>query len=58
MTSQPKPEAPLKSESLKAEPLELEPGDFYYEGPYMVFTAQYLVKRGYCCNSGCRHCPY
>lgn len=32
--------------------------DFYYEGPYMVFTAAYHLKRGYCCNSNCRHCPY
>ena len=32
--------------------------DFYYEGPYMVFTAKYLKARGYCCESGCRHCPY
>jgi hypothetical protein len=32
--------------------------DFYYEGPYLVFTAAYHLKRGYCCNSGCRHCPY
>lgn len=32
--------------------------DFYYEGPYIVFTAAYLLKRGYCCNSNCRHCPY
>ena len=32
--------------------------DFYYEGPYIVFTATYLLKRGYCCNSNCRHCPY
>jgi Family of unknown function (DUF5522) len=37
---------------------ELSPEDFYYEGPYMVFTAAYHLKRGYCCNSGCRHCPY
>ena len=37
---------------------ELCPEDFYYEGPYMVFTAAYHLKRGYCCNSGCRHCPY
>jgi hypothetical protein len=36
----------------------LEPEDFYYEGPYLVFTERYLRKRGYCCNSGCRHCPY
>jgi hypothetical protein len=39
-------------------PLELDPEDYYYEGPYLVFTAAYHLKRGYCCNSGCRHCPY
>ncbi len=37
---------------------ELGPEDFYYEGPYLVFTAAYHLKRGYCCNSNCRHCPY
>lgn len=37
---------------------ELEPGDAYMDGPYLVFTAQYHLRRGYCCNSGCRHCPY
>ena len=36
----------------------LEVEDFYMEGPYMVFTAAYHLKRGYCCGSGCRHCPY
>ena len=35
-----------------------EERDFYYEGPYIVFTAKFLRKRGYCCESGCRHCPY
>ena len=39
-------------------PRELDPADFYYEGPYLVFTAAYHLKRGYCCNSDCRHCPY
>jgi hypothetical protein len=39
-------------------PQELLPEDFYYEGPYLVFTAAYHLKRGYCCNSDCRHCPY
>jgi hypothetical protein len=37
---------------------ELRPEDFYFEGPYMVFTAAYHLRRGYCCNSNCRHCPY
>ena len=39
--------------------IPLEEGDFYWtkEG-YRVFTEQYLLKRGYCCESNCRHCPY
>lgn len=38
---------------------KFEEGDFYWspEG-YRVFTAQYLKRRGYCCKSGCKHCPY
>ena len=37
---------------------ELAPEDFYFEGPYLVFTEIYHRKRGFCCNSDCRHCPY
>jgi len=36
----------------------LEPEDYYFEGPNLVFTAAYHLKRGSCCHSGCRHCPY
>lgn len=25
---------------------------------FMVFTAEYLLKRGYCCGNGCKHCPF
>lgn len=25
---------------------------------FVVFTETYHLKRGYCCKSGCRHCPY
>src|SRR5690606_37039551 len=32
--------------------------DYYWENGLMVFTRQYHLKRGYCCGSGCRHCPY
>jgi hypothetical protein len=33
--------------------------DFYLdEYGRTVFTADYHLKRGYCCSSGCRHCPY
>ena len=38
--------------------IELTQEDFYLEGSYMVFTAAYHLKRGFCCNSDCRHCPY
>lgn len=23
-----------------------------------VFTEKYLLERGYCCENGCKHCPY
>jgi hypothetical protein len=37
----------------------LEPGDFYFdEDGCLVFTRAYHLKRGYCCESGCRHCPW
>ncbi|MFQ3578201.1 MAG: DUF5522 domain-containing protein [Verrucomicrobiia bacterium] len=32
--------------------------DFYWEGSVLVFTAGYHLRRGYCCQQGCRHCPY
>lgn len=32
--------------------------DYYMDGPYVVFTASFHRKRGFCCASGCRHCPY
>lgn len=51
MESKPPAAAPKPSPKLSAE-------DFYYDGPYLVFTEAYHRKRGYCCGSGCRHCPY
>jgi hypothetical protein len=35
-----------------------EKTDYYVENGLMVFTAHFLRQRGYCCESGCRHCPY
>jgi hypothetical protein len=33
--------------------------DYYVsEEGYIVFTEKYHLKRGYCCKSGCKHCPY
>ncbi len=36
----------------------LEGIDYYLERGRYVFTAWYHLKRGTCCGSGCRHCPY
>ena len=38
---------------------KFDPEDYYLtpEG-YLVFTEAYHLKRGYCCESNCRHCPY
>ncbi|MBP8240141.1 MAG: hypothetical protein KAX50_09275 [Saprospiraceae bacterium] len=32
--------------------------DYYLENGRYVFTEYFLRQRGYCCQSGCRHCPY
>jgi hypothetical protein len=36
----------------------VENEDYYIENGFYVFTAAYHLKRGYCCQNGCRHCPY
>jgi len=37
----------------------LKPEDYYRskEG-YLIFTKKYHIKRGYCCETRCKHCPY
>jgi hypothetical protein len=39
---------------------ELIEGEDYYfsEQGYKVFTEKFHLKRGYCCQNGCKHCPY
>jgi len=34
--------------------------DDYYLSPegFIIFTEKYHLKRGYCCKSRCKHCPY
>ena len=34
------------------------PPDWYIEDGLMVFTESYHLKRGWCCSSDCRHCPF
>lgn len=50
-----------KGEETKApdKPVKLNEGeDFYFEDGLMVLSAQFLLRRGYCCENSCRHCPY
>jgi hypothetical protein len=38
---------------------KLAPEDYYMsDDGYLIFTGKYHSKRGYCCKSGCKHCPY
>ena len=32
--------------------------DFYWVEGTMIMTEHYHLRRGTCCGSGCRHCPY
>lgn len=43
---------------MREEIVLVEGEDYYREGAAVVFTARYLLRRGYCCGNGCRHCPY
>lgn len=42
----------------KSPPQLIEGVDYYVENGLFVFTREFLLKRGYCCESGCRNCPY
>ena len=38
---------------------KFEEGDYYVnELGFRVFTAKYLLKKGYCCENECKNCPY
>lgn len=32
--------------------------DFYFDNGFMVLTRSYLLNRGVCCETDCRHCPF
>lgn len=32
--------------------------DYNLEDGRVVFTSEYLKRRGYCCGNGCKNCPY
>jgi len=51
----------ISPEAQRRHDLAVERGQDGYFDPVtnlFVLTASYLGRRGYCCGSGCRHCPY
>lgn len=36
----------------------MEEPKYYLDNGMVVFTESFLKDRGFCCNNGCRHCPY
>jgi hypothetical protein len=55
------PDHPLRGEIIARHDMALANGETGYLDPstgLFVLTAAYLLARGRCCQSGCRHCPY
>ena len=56
---QAKPELPPEIQQAHQQACERK--EAMYQDPktgYMVMTEVFLKDRGYCCKSGCRHCPW
>jgi hypothetical protein len=43
---------------MNADEPPLLPDEFYWENGFVVLTARYHLRRGFCCGNRCRHCPY
>jgi hypothetical protein len=55
------PDHPRRAAILAAHQGALDTGADSYADPdtgFTVLTSAYLARRGTCCDSGCRHCPY
>jgi 5,10-methenyltetrahydrofolate synthetase len=55
------PGHPDRDEILRRHDRAVAAGDAMYADPatgLMVMTAATLAERGWCCDQGCRHCPY
>ena len=46
------------SDTVSGKPWLVEHVDFQIENGKYVFSSWYHLKRGYCCGSGCRNCPF
>ncbi len=55
------PDDPAYPQVIAAHDAAMRRGDDTYLDPVsglVVLTAGFLSRRGFCCESGCRHCPY
>jgi hypothetical protein len=55
------PDTPGRAEIIAAHDAALARGEAGYLDPVsglFVLTARFLADRGFCCERGCRHCPY
>lgn len=55
------PDHPRYTEIISAHERSIELDTYGYRDPVsglLVFSAKYLWDRAYCCETGCRHCPY
>ena len=55
------PDHPAREAILAAHAAAMAADEPLYPDPdtgLLVMTAAYLVERGECCDTGCRHCPY
>lgn len=55
------PGHPFHGEILAAHEAAMSRGEPVYRDPatgLVVFTARTLWDRGWCCDTGCRHCPF
>lgn len=56
-----RPDHPRRDEILARHASAMQVGRTTYADPltgFTVFTARFLADRGWCCESGCRHCPF
>jgi hypothetical protein len=48
----------LEAQRIFKEKTKLQADEFYWSDGKLVFTEQYHLRRGRCCNNLCKHCPF
>ena len=50
----------MSAKNKPKEPKRVSSSNDYYldDNGFVVFEQAFLLKRGFCCKTGCTHCPY